>query len=255
MLTLAETELHLPEGILLNQSFGSIFHGALISELDREWAAKMHEQRVRPYSQYLLVKEGKPYWRLAVLTEEAFEHILRPIMRKDSLCLEQKGYEVGLDDFHMVKQDSFQGLEERFWTGTDKVHHIDLEFLTSASFKKNGEYMIFPELPLVLNSLIRKWNAYSDSMVLGEERLGDKLAESMCITDYRLHTHPFSVEGRRIRAFRGNIRLGLFKDDITRRMASMLAAFADYAGIGIKTAMGMGAVESDISYYQKKERL
>lgn len=255
MLTLAETELHLPEGILLNQSFGSVFHGALISELDREWAAKMHEQRVRLYSQYLLVKEGKPYWRLAVLTEEAFEHILRPIMRKDSLCLEQKGYEVGLDDFHMVKQDSFQGLEERFWTGTDKVHHIDLEFLTSASFKKNGEYMIFPELPLVLNSLIRKWNAYSDSMVLGEERLGDRLAESMCITDYRLHTHSFSVEGRRIRAFRGNIRLGLFKDDITRRMASMLAAFADYAGIGIKTAMGMGAVHSNIAYYQKKEQL
>ena len=40
MLILAETELHLPEGILLNQSFGSIFHGALISELDREWAEK-----------------------------------------------------------------------------------------------------------------------------------------------------------------------------------------------------------------------
>lgn len=85
MLILAETELHLPEGILLNQSFGSIFHGALISELDREWAEKMHEQQVRPYSQYLLVKEGKPYWRLAALTEEAFEHILQPIMRKDSL--------------------------------------------------------------------------------------------------------------------------------------------------------------------------
>lgn len=89
-------------------------------------------------------------------------------------------------------------------------------------------------------------------MVLGEERLGDKLAEFMCITDYRLHTHPFSVEGRRIRAFRGNIRLGLFKDDITRRIASMLAAFADYAGIGIKTAMGMGAVHSNIAYYQKR---
>ena len=255
MLTLAETELHLPEGILLNQSFGSVFHGALISELDREWAEKMHEQQVHPYSQYLLVKEGKPYWRLAALTEEVFCHILQPMMRKGSLFLEQKGYEVGLGDFHMVKQDSFQGLEERFWTGTDKVHHIDMEFLTSASFKKNGEYMIFPELPLVFNNLIRKWNVYSDSMVLGEERLGNKLAESMCITDYRLHTHPFSVEGRRIRAFRGSIRLGLFKDDITCRMASMLAAFADYAGIGIKTAMGMGAVHSDIAYYQKKERL
>jgi len=35
----------------------------------------------------------------------------------------------------------------------------------------------------------------------------------------------------------------------------MLAAFADYAGIGIKTAMGMGAVHSNIAYYQKKEQL
>lgn len=177
------------------------------------------------------------------------------MMRKGSLFLEQKGYEVGVGKFSILKKDSFQGLEERFWTGTEKIHHIELNFLTSTSFKKNEEYKIFPELPLVFNNLIRKWNVYSDSMVLGEERLGNKLAESMCITDYRLHTHPFSVEGRRIRAFRGNIRLGLFKNDITRRMASMLAAFADYAGIGIKTAMGMGAVHSDIAYYQKKERL
>ena len=101
MLTLAETELHLPEGILLNQSFGSVFHGALISELDREWAEKMHEQQVHPYSQYLLVKEGKPYWCLAALTEEVFCHILQPMMRKGSLFLEQKGYEVGLGDFQI----------------------------------------------------------------------------------------------------------------------------------------------------------
>ena len=38
MLTLAEAELHLPEGILLNQSFGSVFHGVLISEINKEWA-------------------------------------------------------------------------------------------------------------------------------------------------------------------------------------------------------------------------
>lgn len=255
MLTLVETELRLPDGVLLNQSFGSLFHGALIGALDQEWAERLHEQNIRPYSQCLFVKEGEPYWRLAALTEEAFDHILCPLMEKKSMYIEQKGYEVRLGDFHIIQEDSFQGLEERFWTGTDKVHHIDLEFLTSASFKKNGEYMIFPELPLVWNSLIRKWNAYSDSMVLGEEQLGEKLAQSMYMTDYRLHTHPFSVEGRRIRAFRGMIRLGLFRNDVTPRMTAMLSAFAPYAGIGIKTALGMGAVHSDISYYQKKEQL
>lgn len=152
MLTLAETELRLPEGILLNQSFGSVFHGALISELDREWAEKMHEQQIRPYSQYLLVKEGNPYWRIAVLTEEAFDHILRPMMQKTSLFLEQKGYEVEVGKFSILKKDSFQGLEERFWTGTEKIHHIELDFLTSASFKKMENTKSFRSFRLFLTT-------------------------------------------------------------------------------------------------------
>lgn len=56
MLRQAEIELTLPEGEKLNQSMGSVLHGALMGIISPEWAAAMHEEKVRPYSQYVTLK-------------------------------------------------------------------------------------------------------------------------------------------------------------------------------------------------------
>ena len=71
------------------------------------------------------------------------------------------------------------------------------------------------------------------------------------IVDYHLHMHPFSLEGRRIRAFRGNVSYGLFRNDMAARLTAILMYFASYAGIGIKTALGMGGTETDVSFYRE----
>ena len=253
MLKLFGAEITLPEGIHLNQSFGSVFQGALIEQINQEWAGKLHEQAVRPYSQYLCRKEGKSFWHIATLNEEACDQIVQPLTDKKTLYLKQKGYEVGLGDFHVIKESSFQTIEEHFWTGTDRIHHIDMDFLTTTSFKSNGAYIIFPETVLLFNNILRKWNTYTDSMTLGESHLENKLSEGMNITGYHLQTRSFSVEGRYISGFFGNIRLGRFKNDVVSRIAGMLSVFAEYSGAGMKTALGMGAVQSEIFYYQKQE--
>ena len=92
MLRQAEIELILPEGEKLNQSMGSVLHGALMGIISPEWAAAMHEEKVRPYSQYVTLKEGKLYWRIQTLTEEAFDEILVPLMKESQLTLKQRGY-------------------------------------------------------------------------------------------------------------------------------------------------------------------
>lgn len=94
MLILAETELHLPEGILLNQSFGSIFHGALISELDREWAERcMNSGFARTAN--IFGERGEALLASGSTDRRGFCHILQPMMRKDSLCLAQKDMKWG----------------------------------------------------------------------------------------------------------------------------------------------------------------
>jgi CRISPR/Cas system endoribonuclease Cas6 (RAMP superfamily) len=110
--------------------------------------------------------------------------------------------------------------------------------------------MIFPDSHLMLHHWIEKWNAFSDTSVLKEDRLAENLAGTVQITGYRLHMHPYSVEGRRIRAFRGQVKLGLFANETAARMICMLADFASFSGTGIKTALGMGGTQTQIALWE-----
>ena len=251
MLRQVEIELILPEGEKLNQSMGSILQGALMEKVDSSWAEAMHQQSLRPYSQYVTVKEGKPIWRLMTLTEEAADQLLTPLLTASSLFLKQRQKEIGLSHFQIMKQETFSEIEEKYWGTTQRIHHIELNFLTSTSCKTQGTYAIFPEPHLIFKTLVNKWNAFSDASCMEEDRIADHLAMQMDITDYQLHMHPFSLEGRRIRAFRGKVRYGFFKNDAAARLAATLADFANYAGTGMKTSMGMGGTESHVAFFNK----
>lgn len=253
MLTLMEAELTLPAGEKLNQSLGSVMQGILVEHMNEEWADAMHAQTARPYSQYVTIENGRVLWRIGTLTDAAYENVFLPIKDAGEIFSRQRGYAIGVGPFRTAARERYEDLEARFWGAAERIHHIDMRFLTSASFKNNGGYVIFPEPFLLWKNLIRKWNDFSDASVLREEKLGDHLGAGMRITDYHLHMHPFSLEGRRINAFRGSVRLGAFTNDTTARMAGMLAAFAVYAGTGMKTALGMGGTETDIGLYREKE--
>lgn len=254
MLTQAEIELTLPAGQILNQSMGSILHGALMEIVSPEWAEVMHSRKVRPYSQYVVFTEGRALWRLQTLTEEAFDHILVPLMKVSRISLRQRGMDVGLSRFRIGKQETFEQIEETYWASPTKVHHVDMEFLTSASVKSQGQYAIFPEPQLVFVSLVNKWNLYSGGSAVEEDDLFMHLASQTDIAGYRLHMHPFSLEGRRIRAFRGSVRYGFFKNEAAANLIATLAHFADYAGVGIKTALGMGGTVSTVSYWEQEKK-
>lgn len=252
MLTQVEIELQLPEGMKLNQSMGSVMQGVLMEKTDPDWAEQMHQMEVRPYSQYVVWQGGKALWRLQALTDEALERLILPMERISSIYVKQRGEEIGLSSFQVVRETSFRAIEEAYWGTAEKVHHIDMQFLTSASCKNQGGYAIFPMPHLIFKNLVKKWNTFSDGAVMTEDHITDHLAMQMDITGYQLHMHPFSLEGRRIRAFRGQVRYGLFKSDSAGRLAATLAHFATFAGTGMKTSMGMGATESTVAFYQKR---
>lgn len=250
---MAEMELKLPEGRLLNQSMGSVMHGLLMETVNEVWANVMHSIEVRPYSQYLVVKENKPFWRIATLTEEAFDHILVPVMKMRSAYLKQYGTEIEIGPVQICKTESYQDIEKYYFITMEKIHHVEMRFCTSTSFKTNGTYAIFPEPRLLFCNLIAKWNKYSTSSVLEEDKLVQHISDGLSIVGYNLHTHPYSLEGRRIRAFRGTLRIGFFNNDTNARLAALLCAFATYSGMGIKTALGMGGTETTVAEYKEKE--
>lgn len=251
MLRQIEFELNLPEGEKLNQSMGSLLQGLLMERTDSSWAEEMHTQQVRPYSQYVTVAEGKPVWRIQTITDRAFERLIYPLLSKNHYHLKQRDYDIGLSHFRIIKQETFSDIETRYVLNYEKIHHIHLRLLTSTSCKTQGGYAIFPFPYLILKNLVSKWNAYTDSSLIDSDRTADQLDGEMQVVDYHLHMHPFSLEGRRIRAFRGDVSYGLFQNDMAARLTAVLADFASYAGTGMKTALGMGGTETEVSFYRE----
>ena len=86
---------------------------------------------------------------------------------------------------------------------------------------------MFPDAQLILQSLLGRWRSFSERVRLDEPDLAERLAPACRISSYRLQSAPFSLERHTIYGFRGQLRF----------------YFAPFAGVGIKTALGMGAVD------------
>lgn len=245
---LFEAELILPPGERGVQSMGSLFHGALMERLPEGLAAFLHTQNLRPYSQciYRGRDTGSTLWRIGTLDGAMGQAVQDALCGMDELFLKQKNYAVSVRHVRCVRQCSYTELADECFLSAQAPQGARLSFLSPTSFKRDGAYVLLPELLLIVQSLLVRWNRFSKDVRIEEEGLAQKLAAACRLTRYALHTAPFSLEGYTMYGFRGQMSLRFAGTDMVRRILGTLAAFAPYAGIGIKTALGMGAVDVDI---------
>lgn len=111
---------------------------------------------------------------------------------------------------------------------------ITLSFLSPTSFKQKQDTQPFPLPELVFGNLLRRWNAFAP------ETLKFPTVEWHGLTSaYELKTHALKMEGGAEIGCKGWVRYR-FPDSEQSRIATILAHFAFFAGVGRKTAMGMG---------------
>lgn len=239
--------LTFPEGERAHSSMGSVLHGALMELLPRDVADELHRQNLRPFSQALYFDKERnvPLWRLGFLTEESAAACHDALKGVTELCLHRRGYSVGLTEIQTAESD-YAGIADRFFRSAEAPRGVTVTFRTPASFKQNGQYIMMPEVGLILNSLLQRWNAFSPRIKLEEDELREHLAQLCRISSYNLHSQNFGIEGQAIHGFVGRLRLYFAANDMQRRLFAVLFQFAPYAGIGIKTALGMGAVDIEL---------
>ena len=250
MLRLTEWGVHFPENVRIHMGMSTVFHGALMATITPDAAEALHAQGLRPYSQYLYWDRERnvAIWRIGTLTDDAHEAIVMPLMNKSALLLRQKRFEVSLDKPAIVKENSFENLADTFIAGGTSPKGATWDMLTPASFKQEGRYVIMPDMTLLYGNLIRRWNAFSSKARLDDLELSQKLAEQCRLMRYRLESRTFPLEGTQVYGFDGRMRYGFFGFDMMRRVQGMLTAFAAFSGIGIKTALGMGAVKTEVTF-------
>ena len=248
MLRQFEAELYLPDGARAPASMGSILHGALMERLPGDYAAYLHTENLRPYSQSIRWdrETGRVLWRISTLDRTAGEIIGGVLHGIGSIHLRQKGYSIDVQNIQCIAQRSYQDIADEYFRAETAPRGAEIHFLTPTSFKQGGAYIILPESALILQSLLTRWNRFCPDIRIEEDDLVQTLAAHTRLTRYALRSAAFSVEGYSIRGFRGQIALQFTGSDMVRRILGTLLAFAPYAGIGIKTALGMGAAETNI---------
>lgn len=115
---------------------------------------------------------------------------------------------------------------------------LQLNFVSPTSFKQQEVIQSFPLLELVFDSLLRKWNSFVP--------VGGELPPCEWkgwVSYYDLKTQVIQLKNRTEIGCIGSVKYQ-FKEPIQAKIATTLAHFAEFSGVGRKTAMGMGQVKS-----------
>ncbi len=189
----AQIKINLPETEKLDQSMCSLMHGMLMQTIRTEDAEKLHAMSLRPFSQYLAFDNDAPCWYINTYTDEAADQLINPLIKCDHLHCRHKGYDIGLSEFKILREESYKDLEKRCWDEGSNTKSIQIEFKTSTSIKSHNTYVIYPTPELIFTGLINKWNNFSDSSVLEEDNLAANLAQACSINNYSLRMRQFSL--------------------------------------------------------------
>jgi CRISPR-associated endoribonuclease Cas6 len=93
--------------------------------------------------------------------------------------------------------------------------------------------------------LSQKYNAIHDGGKDVDVEVLQTIVQSAHITSYRLQSEYFKIGQVRIPAFMGTIKFAVHSAQTIRNFVKMLLRCGELSGLGIKTAMGMGALSAE----------
>lgn len=220
----------------------SNMQGILMEQIRADYAGQLHEQGLKPYSQCLLIGEEKE-WVVKTCTQDAYQEMIVPLLEPQftQFIIEKKNIQINIKKktLNTVKKKE---LMDEFYADACS-HYLNLEFLTPTAFKSSGKYMIMPELRYIYQSLMKKYSASSENMEMYDDETLEQLIDSSSIIQYKLRSTSFPVEGVNIPSFKGEICIKIAGTNTMAKYARLLARFGEYSGVGIKSAMGMGALK------------
>ena len=229
------------EGEELNYKQSSNLQGVIMENIDGRYAEKLHHCNLNPYSQCLLKDYGKTIWRICTVTDEAYEQIIMPISKITEFAIKNKKNTVHITKKEIKIKESTELLKEFYEVSGKNI--IDVIFQTPTAFKQNGKYVFYPDLCLLYQSLMNKYSASSEIIEMMDEETLMQLEDNSEIVRYRLQSIPFPMEGINVPGFVGNVRIRFRGTNTMMRYIRLLLRFGEYSGVGIKTAMGMGAIK------------
>ncbi len=241
-------------------ALGRAAHAALLRAIaasDPGLAQALHEDNgARPFTCSSMLGSRKQGVVLPEINYTLRYTALTPELGALLPALFQPGTEIELDQVAFVvkqatcdparhswaAQSSFEDLSARWLLArATPESRIGLQFASPTAFKQAGKQQLFPLPDLVFGNLLEKWNAFAPVALPDETRRF--AAECLAASRFEIETHaaPFKNEGAVKIGTVGRVSYSaLNKDRYWLSIINLLADFAQFAGVGVNTAMGMG---------------
>jgi CRISPR-associated endoribonuclease Cas6 len=232
-------------------SLGQAAHGWFmhsVARLDPALAARLHDEAgPRAFTLWPALGSDEPFLRVtsidpaltAFLLDRWLPNLSPPIM------LGQVAFNCGPVAQRPVQhpwagQTSYANLMQTAAGRRDDA--LNLTFATPTLFRSNNLDVPLPLPTLIFDGLLQKWNCFAPAPMNADLKLW--IETHVAVGRYQLKTHllAFGHNGRdAMPGFQGQCRLVFVRGDpIRQAMVRALAGFTFYAGIGRRTAMGMG---------------
>ena len=258
----AQHEAHLPA------TMGHQIHAMflqLLARTDRALSVRLHDESgYRPFTLSPLLS-GTIQGNGVVLSPSQTYQVRVTLLdggtlwdRLGTLLLETGPVQVRLGEasFKVTRLISTEASDPTGWAArtsweelvaTPMRQSITLSFASPTAFNISGKFFaLFPEPPLVWESLVRSWNSYApDSLKIEKEALQDLLRHKVSVTGCSLWTHTLHYPKYTQKGFAGTCTYTIQEDGKRADQLARLAAFARFAGVGYKTTMGMGQVRME----------
>lgn len=238
---IGKLEMKLKSSGRLSYQMGTLFHGALMEMLPKGYADELHHSELHPYSQYLVFKKQEYYWVVCCFNEKAVRNIIWDALQKtERLEIKKENIEIEIQqkDYTEIRHSE---LMKHFYEKTGK-RYLRVHFLTPTAFKQQGKYIFYPDIRCIYQSLMNKYDAAVREESMTDEETLEQLCENSQIVRYDLKSVPFVMEKVKIPGYVGKITIKISGTQTMVNFANLLFEFGEYSGIGIKTALGMGAV-------------
>ena len=213
-----------------------------MERVNREYAESVHIMGLHPYSQFVSSKDGLT-WTIRTLNADAYKGIIEPLLSPDF-----NGFDLKAKDLHIdilsksITSKSYESLMNTF-NSDESERFIKVEFESPTAFKRDSNYVFMPDTRLIFGSLMRKYSAASSSTDMTDEETLQYIADHSMVTDFRIRSTRFPLEGIKVPSFMGEITIKFSGTDTMARYSKMLLEFGEFSGVGIKCGMGMGAIK------------
>lgn len=231
-----------------NYNWGSLMHGALLEMMPPGVVDALHHSQLRPFSQYVIPDtRNRLSWHIGIWDDEVAKIIVPALLALKVLPIKHKGINMEV----MSVQNNIESLQEyssRFFTAASTSHRYEIQFLTPCTHKRDGKYVIFPAIDLIINSLTQRYCTFIQDISLDDPEVMGHLVSHLNIVRYSLRTAVYHLDSTRITGYMGMITVHIRGPEQLARLAGLILSFGEYAGLGVKTALGMGGIKVTPKY-------